>query len=714
MVMASALLADAKLDPSTPIPGHGDSDANSSRRRSGRLRTIHAKQAELKAKQIAFRCHAAPHAEVRVVALGWAREDPSDAAAADETTKPPSAATPGDDASAAPSTPKKDDDDETPPPAVLVPLGYRAEGVLFNEPLRAWIDRGGNHFVSWGAAGDGRAAVSTPPGGAPSTKEAVRCIVDELKRRVDHGVCAVLPPLPPPVAPIAPRRHAGDGSSIGGGARAKNNRACGNCGTTSHATPLMRRGPNGVRSLCNACGLWFARRGTMRPVEGAPAAPERPEIAAAAQDEEGAIVARKDARDRANSDDQKSAAANAGGVFDASPPQPATSGGSLPPAPASPSRTTDPAAPPASESSGGDGATVKSEGTVAAAAAAAATPLAVDAQLAAAMKAENDAYVAAMAKHAVALAAHEKSEKERALAYVASALHAMSAETTTGDGVFGYADAPVQQALLALKAAREDADEETIEKAEKAIAAATAATEALRKTAAAWDNVGAASSPPGAGGGTKSVARNPTGRNGRGGGRGAKREHPSGGRGGRGSAGGSSHAIKRHQPDAAFQARLALAKRNAGAQLRQNSSSNLVGMGHAYADHGGARAGVGAVAGTMPYQPMYAFGVAPPVGMRSSAHGRSSPAPMVNGWGDDAGPDAADAFKDESLGVVGGGMISFDADLSVSGQPQGGFGDALADPFGGAGDVFGGADDGLGLLLDAPGGAGFVMEGGLL
>ena len=59
-------------------------------------------------------------------------------------------------------------------------------------------------------------------------------------------------------------------------------------------------------------------------------------------------------------------------------------------------------------------------------------------------------------------------------------------------------------------------------------------------------------------------------------------------------------------------------------------------------------------------------------------------------------------------------MISFDADLSVSGQPQGGFGDALADPFGGAGDVFGGADDGLGLLLDAPGGAGFVMEGGLL
>ena len=30
----------------------------------------------------------------------------------------------------------------------------------------------------------------------------------------------------------------------------------------------MRRGPDGVRSLCNACGLWYARRGTQRPVEG--------------------------------------------------------------------------------------------------------------------------------------------------------------------------------------------------------------------------------------------------------------------------------------------------------------------------------------------------------------------------------------------------------------------------------------------------------------
>jgi hypothetical protein len=47
---------------------------------------------------------------------------------------------------------------------------------------------------------------------------------------------------------------------------AKNRRACSNCGCTAHSTPIMRRGPNCIRSLCNACGLWYGRRGTTRPV----------------------------------------------------------------------------------------------------------------------------------------------------------------------------------------------------------------------------------------------------------------------------------------------------------------------------------------------------------------------------------------------------------------------------------------------------------------
>ncbi|KAK7275852.1 hypothetical protein RIF29_16978 [Crotalaria pallida] len=40
--------------------------------------------------------------------------------------------------------------------------------------------------------------------------------------------------------------------------------ACTHCGISSKSTPMMRRGPNGPRSLCNACGLFWANRGTLR------------------------------------------------------------------------------------------------------------------------------------------------------------------------------------------------------------------------------------------------------------------------------------------------------------------------------------------------------------------------------------------------------------------------------------------------------------------
>ncbi|XP_061371738.1 GATA transcription factor 25-like [Gastrolobium bilobum] len=39
---------------------------------------------------------------------------------------------------------------------------------------------------------------------------------------------------------------------------------CTHCGISSKSTPMMRRGPCGPRSLCNACGLFWATRGTMR------------------------------------------------------------------------------------------------------------------------------------------------------------------------------------------------------------------------------------------------------------------------------------------------------------------------------------------------------------------------------------------------------------------------------------------------------------------
>ncbi|XP_058747797.1 GATA transcription factor 25 [Vicia villosa] len=39
---------------------------------------------------------------------------------------------------------------------------------------------------------------------------------------------------------------------------------CTHCGTSSKSTPMMRRGPSGPRSLCNACGLFWANKGTLR------------------------------------------------------------------------------------------------------------------------------------------------------------------------------------------------------------------------------------------------------------------------------------------------------------------------------------------------------------------------------------------------------------------------------------------------------------------
>ncbi|XP_062212059.1 GATA transcription factor 18-like isoform X1 [Phragmites australis] len=39
---------------------------------------------------------------------------------------------------------------------------------------------------------------------------------------------------------------------------------CHNCGTSERMTPAMRRGPAGPRTLCNACGLMWANKGTLR------------------------------------------------------------------------------------------------------------------------------------------------------------------------------------------------------------------------------------------------------------------------------------------------------------------------------------------------------------------------------------------------------------------------------------------------------------------
>ncbi|KAL0925893.1 hypothetical protein M5K25_004267 [Dendrobium thyrsiflorum] len=45
---------------------------------------------------------------------------------------------------------------------------------------------------------------------------------------------------------------------------------CQNCGISAKLTPAMRRGPGGPRSLCNACGLMWANKGTLRSVSQSP------------------------------------------------------------------------------------------------------------------------------------------------------------------------------------------------------------------------------------------------------------------------------------------------------------------------------------------------------------------------------------------------------------------------------------------------------------
>ncbi|CAL1373939.1 unnamed protein product [Linum trigynum] len=44
---------------------------------------------------------------------------------------------------------------------------------------------------------------------------------------------------------------------------------CRHCGTSEKSTPMMRRGPEGPRTLCNACGLMWANKGTLRDLSKA-------------------------------------------------------------------------------------------------------------------------------------------------------------------------------------------------------------------------------------------------------------------------------------------------------------------------------------------------------------------------------------------------------------------------------------------------------------
>ncbi|KAG8368591.1 hypothetical protein BUALT_Bualt15G0061400 [Buddleja alternifolia] len=48
--------------------------------------------------------------------------------------------------------------------------------------------------------------------------------------------------------------------------------SCKHCGISSKSTPMMRRGPDGPRTLCNACGLKWANKGILRDLSKVPVA----------------------------------------------------------------------------------------------------------------------------------------------------------------------------------------------------------------------------------------------------------------------------------------------------------------------------------------------------------------------------------------------------------------------------------------------------------
>ncbi|KAD6795372.1 hypothetical protein R6Q59_020730 [Mikania micrantha] len=53
-------------------------------------------------------------------------------------------------------------------------------------------------------------------------------------------------------------------SDWNGGSSQEEETICRHCGISSKATPMMRRGPSGPRTLCNACGLKWANKGVLR------------------------------------------------------------------------------------------------------------------------------------------------------------------------------------------------------------------------------------------------------------------------------------------------------------------------------------------------------------------------------------------------------------------------------------------------------------------
>ncbi|XP_059653232.1 GATA transcription factor 24-like [Cornus florida] len=76
--------------------------------------------------------------------------------------------------------------------------------------------------------------------------------------------------------------------------------SCTHCGISSKSTPMMRRGPTGPRTLCNACGLKWANKGVLRDLPKA--------LPMGIQDSTGKAIVQSDGE--ANNSDAINAAAD--------------------------------------------------------------------------------------------------------------------------------------------------------------------------------------------------------------------------------------------------------------------------------------------------------------------------------------------------------------------------------------------------------------------
>jgi len=185
------------------------------------------------------------------------------------------------------------DPERTLPDGSLIPVGFFAEGDFMSEPLFAWTDINGTHRVMWGdSEGEYQRYVETEDGGAISAGDACVCILREMQRRrlellgatSGEGVSeptgirihqAHLPPLKKegsnPIVKLRTKPYVrkqkahtkpkGITKATSGPSEPK----CRNCGCLRENTTKMRPGPSGLGSLCNACGMYWATQGRLRP-----------------------------------------------------------------------------------------------------------------------------------------------------------------------------------------------------------------------------------------------------------------------------------------------------------------------------------------------------------------------------------------------------------------------------------------------------------------